>query len=314
MEFGFSLPSRGQAATMQNMRLLAQHVEALGLDSVWVSDHIIVPRRIDSFYPYDPEGRFPSAPDQAYYEPLTTLAFLAACTTRVQLGTSVLILPYRNALLTAKIVSTLDALSGGRVILGIGVGWMEEEFDALGLDTFHQRGEVSDEYIQVFRTLWTSELPHFTGQYVCFADIGFAPKPARQPHPPIWIGGHTPPAIRRAARLGDGWHPIGLRAPASLTPPEMREAVARLRDEASQAGRNPQDITISFRAPLAFADDGGTSRQPLTGSPAAIQDDIGRYADCGVSHMVFDIMTADVAEMQRVMERFARDVKTGVRA
>ena len=150
MEFGFSLPSRGQAATMQNMRLLAQHVEALGFDSVWVSDHIIVPRHIDSFYPYDPEGRFPSAPDQAYYEPLTTLAFLAACTTRVQLGTSVLILPYRNALLTAKIVSTLDALSGGRVILGIGVGWMEEEFDALGLDTFHQRGEVSDEYIQVF--------------------------------------------------------------------------------------------------------------------------------------------------------------------
>jgi len=149
MEFGFSLPSRGQAATMQNMRLLAQHAEALGLDSVWVSDHIIVPRHIDSFYPYDPEGRFPSAPDQAYYEPLTTLAFLASCTTRVQLGTSVLILPYRNALLTAKIVSTLDALSGGRVILGIGVGWMEEEFDALGLDTFHQRGEVSDEYLKV---------------------------------------------------------------------------------------------------------------------------------------------------------------------
>jgi probable F420-dependent oxidoreductase len=314
MEFGFSLPSRGQAATMQNMRLLAQHVEALGLDSVWVSDHIIVPRHIDSFYPYDPEGRFPSAPDQAYYEPLTTLAFLASCTTRVQLGTSVLILPYRNALFTAKVVSTLDALSGGRVILGIGVGWMEEEFDALGLDTFHQRGEVSDEYIKVFRTLWTSEQPNFTGQYVRFADIGFAPKPARQPHPPIWIGGHTPPAIRRAARLGDGWHPIGLRAPARLTPPEMREAVTRLRDEASQAGRHPQDITISFRAPLAFANDGGTSRQPLTGSPAAIQDDIGRYADCGVSHLVFDIMTTDVAEMQRVMERFACDVKTGVRA
>jgi probable F420-dependent oxidoreductase len=314
MEFGFSLPSRGQAATMQNMRLLAQHVEALGLDSVWVSDHIIVPRQIDSFYPYDPEGRFPSAPDQDYYEPLTTLAFLAASTARVRLGTSVLILPYRNALLTAKMVSTLDALSGGRVILGIGVGWMEEEFDALGLDTFHQRGEVSDEYIQVFRTLWTSAQPGFAGKYVRFADIGFAPKPTRQPHPPIWIGGHTPPAIRRAARLGDGWHPIGLRAPASLTPHEMREAVARLRDEASQAGRNPQDITISFRAPLAFDNDGGASRQPLTGSPAAIQDDIGRYADCGVSHMVFDIMTADVAEMQRVMERFTHDVKTGMRA
>ena len=314
MEFGFSLPSRGQAATMQHMRLLAQHVEALGLDSVWVSDHIIVPRQIDSFYPYDPEGRFPSAPEQDYYEPLTTLAFLAACTTRVRLGTSVLILPYRNALLTAKMVSTLDTLAGGRVILGVGVGWMEEEFVALGLDTFRQRGEVSDEYIRAFRALWTSPQPSFHGQYVRFTDIGFAPKPARQPHPPIWIGGHTRAAISRAARLGDGWHPIGLRPPASLTPDEMRAAVARLRDEASKAGRNPQDMTISFRAPIAFSAAGGAARKPLTGSPAAIQDDIGRYADCGVSHMVFDIMTTDVAEMQRVMERFARDVKGGVRA
>src|SRR4029450_7379157 len=112
MEFGFSLPSRGQAATMQNMRLLAQHVEALGLDSVWVSDHIIVPRQIDSFYPYDPEGRFPSAPDKDYYDAMTPRASLGACTTLVGLGTSVLILPYRYALLTAKVVSTLDALAG----------------------------------------------------------------------------------------------------------------------------------------------------------------------------------------------------------
>src|SRR4029450_8074612 len=181
MEFGFSLPSRGQAATMQNMRLLAQHVETLGLDSVWVSDHIIVPRQIYSFYPYDPEGRFPSAPDQDYYEPRTTLAFLAASTARVRLGTSVLILPYRNAPLTAQMGSTLEALSGGRVILGIGVGWMEEEFDALGLDTFHQRGEVSDEYIKVFRTLWTSENPEFSGKYVRFGGIGFATQPVPQP-------------------------------------------------------------------------------------------------------------------------------------
>src|SRR5262249_41545288 len=152
------------------------------------------------------------------------------------------------------------------------------------------------------------------GRPVAFADLASAPNPPGRPHPPIWIGGHTPPAIRRAACLGDGWHPIGLRAPASLTPHEMREAVAHLRDEASRAGRNPQDITISFRAPLALGNDGGASRQPLTGSPAAIQDDIGRYADCGVSHMVFDIMTADVTEMQRVMERFTHDVKTGVRA
>jgi probable F420-dependent oxidoreductase len=313
MEFGFSLPSRGPAATMQHLRLLAQDAEALGMDSVWVSDHIIVPRQIDSFYPYDPQGRFPSAPEQAYFEPLTTLTFLAGCTSRVQLGTSVLILPYRNAILTAKMVSTLDALSNGRIILGVGVGWMEEEFVALGLDTYHQRGAVSDEYIRAFRELWTSDQPRFDGRYVRFADIGFAPRPVRQPHPPIWIGGHTAPAIRRAARLGDGWHPIGLRPPAGLTPDEMRIAVAQLRDEAGKAGRNPQQITLSLRAPMAFADSRGAQRHPLTGSVAAIQDDIGRYADCGVSHLIFDVMTPDVAEIRRVMERFAQDVRPGVR-
>lgn len=312
MEFGFSLPSRGPAATMQNLRALAQHAEGLGMDSVWVSDHIIVPRRIESFYPYDPQGRFPTAPEQDYLEPLTALTFLAGCTERIQLGTSVLILPYRNALLTAKIVATLDALSNGRVILGVGVGWMEEEFVALGLDTYRQRGAVSDEYIQAFRQLWTSDEPRFEGKYVRFADLGFAPKPVRQPHPPIWVGGHTAPAIRRAARLGDGWHPIGLRPPAGLVPDEMQQAVAQLRQEASNVGRNPDSITISFRAPLVFSDAGGADRTPLSGSAAAIQDDIGRYAACGVSHMIFDLQTPEVAEMRRVMERFAQDVRPGV--
>ena len=181
MEFGLSLPSRGATTTTDNLRLLAQHAETVGLDSIWVSDHIIVPQQIESFYPYDPNGAFPAAPEQDYYEPLTTLTYLAACTTRVQLGTSVLILPYRNALLTAKIVSTLDTLSGGRVILGVGVGWMEEEFVALGLDTFRQRGAVSDEYIRVFRTLWTDDAPSFNGEHVRFDNIGFAPRPVRRP-------------------------------------------------------------------------------------------------------------------------------------
>ena len=212
MEFGVSLPSRGAMTTTDNLRLLAQHAETVGLDSIWVSDHIIVPQQIESFYPYDPNGAFPAAPEQDYYEPLTTLTWLAACTTRVQLGTSVLILPYRNALLTAKIVSTLDTLSGGRVILGVGVGWMEEEFVALGLDTFRQRGAVSDEYIRVFRTLWTDDAPSFNGEHVRFDNIGFAPRrcaartrpsgsaaiPARpSAAPPAWATAGIPSACAR---------------------------------------------------------------------------------------------------------------------
>ncbi len=314
MEFGFSLPSRGPQASVENLRTLAQHAETLGLDSIWVSDHIIVPEQISSFYPYHPEGAFPTAPEQDYHEPLTALTFLAGCTNRVKLGTSVLILPYRNALLTAKIVSTLDTLSQGRVILGVGVGWMEEEFVALGLDTYRRRGAVSDEYIRVLRELWTSDAPRFDGEFVRFADIGFAPKPVQKPYPPIWIGGHTAPAIRRAARLGDGWHPIGLRPPANLTPPEMQEAVTQLREEAANAGRTPQAVTISFRGPIDFTDAGGGERKPLTGSPAAVQDDIGRYADCGVSHMIFDVMAPDVASLQHTMDRFVQDVKPGLTA
>jgi hypothetical protein len=149
---------------------------------------------------------------------------------------------------------------------------------------------------------------------VRFADIGFAPRPVRKPHPPLWVGGHTAAAIRRAARLGDGWHPIGLRPPASLTPEEMPAAVAQLHEEIAKAGRRPQEITISFRGPLVFSDASSRERKPLTGSITAIQDDIGRYAACGVSHLVFDVMAPDVTELQRAMERVAQEVKPGVGA
>ena len=230
MEFGVSLPSRGATTTTDSLRLLAQHAETVGLDSIWVSDHIIVPQQIESFYPYHPDGDFPAAPEQDYYEPLTTLTYLAACTTRVQLGTSVLILPYRNALLTAKMVSTLDTLSGGRVILGVGVGWMEEEFEALGLDNFRQRGAVSDEYIRVFRTLWTEDTPSFKGEHVRFDNVGFAPRPVRRPAPAHLDRrphrpGHAPrrPPGRRLAPH----RPEAARQPDARRDEERRGAPAR---------------------------------------------------------------------------------------
>ena len=227
--FGCSLPSRGAMASPDNLRDLAQRAEDLSFDHVWVSDHIIIPHEVSSFYPYAADGVAPFQRDNTYFEPLAALNFLAGCTTRVKLGTHVLILPYRNPVLTAKILATLDVLSGGRLILGAGVGWMEEEFQAMGLDTYAQRGEVTDEYIQIFKELWTSDDPEFHGKHYDISGAGFLPKPVQQPHPPIWIGGHTNPAIRRAATLGDGWMPIGLRPPAGLEPEEMAEKVARLR-------------------------------------------------------------------------------------
>lgn len=167
--FGCSLPSRGPMSSPDALRSLAQRAEDLSFDSVWVSDHIILPRQVDSFYPYSPDGVPGFDPDQAYYEPIATLNFLAGCTQQVRLGTHVLIIPYRNPVLTAKMLSTLDVLSGGRVILGAGVGWMEEEFQALGLDTYRQRGAVTDEFLRLFKELWTKDEPEFQGAFLWVA-------------------------------------------------------------------------------------------------------------------------------------------------
>ena len=195
--FGTSVPTRGPLAGPTELRGLAQRADDLGFDHIWVSDHIILPREVASFYPYAADGVATFLPDQPYFEPLAALNFLAGCTRHARLGSHVLILPYRNPVLAAKMLATLDVLSEGRLILGAGVGWMEEEFQALGLDTYAQRGAVTDEYIQLYKELWTSDNPSFDGEYYQISGSGFSPKPAQKPHPPIWIGGHTGPAIRR---------------------------------------------------------------------------------------------------------------------
>ena len=237
---------------------------------MWVSDHIILPREVDSFYPYSPDGVAIFRPDDTYYEPLAALNFLAGCTQRVRLGTHVLILPYRNPVLTAKILATLDHLSGGRLILGAGVGWMEEEFEALGLDTFAERGAVTDEYIELYKELWTKDEPVFEGKYYQISGSGFQPKPAQKPHPPIWIGGHTGPAIRRAAVHGDGWMPIGLRPPAILEPEELAGKISRLRRLTAQAGRPEDAVEITFSTDVVF--DGSGGAVPPHGQRAAGAD------------------------------------------
>ena len=182
MQFGLSLPHFWQVASPEAIRRVAQRAEHLGYDGIWVSDHIVIPESaVDRF-------------GSVFFEPLTVLSFAAACTSTIRLGTTVLIVPYRNPLVTAKILSTLDVLSGGRVIAGLGVGWTEDEFKALGVP-FHERGALSDEYIAVFKTLWTQDRPVFHGQYVHFENIAFEPKPVQQPHIPIYGGGASDAAI-----------------------------------------------------------------------------------------------------------------------
>ena len=209
MEFGFGVPTRGPQASPEALATLAQRGEALGYDIVSVSDHIVIPRRIASQYPYSESGTFGGGGDGACLEQLTLLAFLAGQTSRLRLLTSVMVVPHRSAVLAAKVLASIDVLSGGRVIVGCGVGWMREEFEAIGAPPYDHRGTVSDEYIQAFRELWTKDAPAFAGEYVSFSDISFAPKPVQSSGPPIWVGGESPAALRRAGRLGDAWYPIG---------------------------------------------------------------------------------------------------------
>jgi probable F420-dependent oxidoreductase len=291
------------------LRTLAQQAEALGFDSVWVGDHIILPRHVQSVYPYAPDGVSPFDPDEPYCEPLSALHFLAGCTQRVRLGTDVLVLPYRHPVLTAKILATLDVLSGGRVILGIGAGWMREEFEALGLGTYAERGAVTNEYIRLFKELWTKDEPLFQGRYYQVAGVGFHPKPVQRPHPPIWIGGHTGPALRRAATLGDGWIPIGQRPPAVLAPAELADKIARLRTLTRQAGRPEEAVALGFSTTIAFERATGSSRQMMRGQPEQIAADLQQYQALGVQNFIFTFRLDSVAGVQETMERIAREVR-----
>ena len=306
--FGTSMPSRGDMASPENLRTLAQRAESLGFDSVWVSDHIILPRKVDSFYPYAADGVATFRPDEDYYDPLATLNFLAGCTQKIRLGTHVLILPYRNPVLTAKMLSTLDVLSGGRVILGAGVGWMEEEFQALGLDTYAQRGAVTDEYIQLFKELWTKDNPEFHGEHYQLSESGFKPKPVQKPHPPIWIGGHTNPAIRRAAKYGDGWMPIGLRPPAILEPEELAEKIARLRRLTVRAGRPEDAVSLCFSTGVPFDNSPGATRRMMSGRAEQIAADLRQYQDLGVRNFILGFPGDSVAALDEAMEQFSKQV------
>jgi probable F420-dependent oxidoreductase len=298
----------GPLASPDAIRSLAQQAEALGFESVWVADHIVVPRQVTSSYPYAASGTSPFNPDSPFYEPLSVLNFLAGCTQRIRLGTHVLIVPYRHPVFTAKILATLDVLSGGRLILGAGVGWMEEEFKSLALDSFRERGAVTNEYLRLFKELWTKDQPNFQGKYFQVSGIGFQPKPVQKPHPPIWTGGHTEPALKRAAALADGWMPIGLRPPSLLRPEEFGEKVDRLRTLIRQAGRAEGAVTIAFTAPIAFIRTPGKSRPVLTGSPEEIAGDLRQYSGLGVQHFNFNLPGNSISEQQEAMDRVARDV------
>jgi probable F420-dependent oxidoreductase len=199
----------------------------------------------------------------------------------------VLIVPQREPISTAKIISTVDNMSGGRFILGVGVGWQEEEFLAMGINTFKDRGKVTDEYLRIYKELWTNDDPRFDGRYSKFSGIRFFPKPIQKPHPPIWIGGYTKRSMRRAAALGDVWSPVGQQPQAALEPEDMAQAIKELGDMTERAGRPRDSVETSFTVSVLFNPRSSGPRRTLTGSAEDIAEDVSRYKEAGVKHFVF---------------------------
>lgn len=315
MEFGFNIPNSGPLANPDDITTIARRGEELGFTIFAIPDHIVFPRSISSRYPYSEDGAFSFAKnfEGDFLEPLALMAHLAAITNKARILTSVLVIPYRDPILTAKLISTMDVMSGGRITLGCGAGWMEEEFVAVNAPPFKERGKVTDEYINAFRELWSAENPNFKGKYTEFSEIFFAPKPIQKPHPPIWIGGESMPAIRRTARLGDAWFPIGCNPHHPLdTISKFSAGLDKLKLESEKIDRDPATIDLAFWAVWPGSEnptmlDSG-ERQVLTGGPQEMASDIKAFEELGVRHLLFNFLGGNLDESLSNMEGFAENI------
>jgi probable F420-dependent oxidoreductase len=273
------MPSyRGPAsATAEYTAGLAQVLEAMGAESIWAAEHVIVPADYTSRYPYAEGGRMPLGGDDPIPDPLDWLAFVASASTRLMLGTAVLILPEHNPVILAKRLATIDALSGGRMLAGIGIGWLREEYEAVGVP-FGQRGARTDEYVAAMRALWSADVASFEGAFVRFRDVKCQPRPTRPGGVPIIVGGHSPHAARRAGRLGDGFYPLGVSAEQLVELLEIMGGAARA------AGRDPAGIEVMTHGPRDLDEakrlvDLGVSRLLVSARPGDGPDEVRQMLD-----------------------------------
>lgn len=310
MQLGVFLPISGRAASRETLMQAARQAESLGYDSVWAADRIIIPWQIDTVYPYSKEATFIVPPDRPFFEPLTCLAFLAGCTEKIRLGMSVMVLPYRHPLYWAKIATTLDHLSSGRLIMGVGVGWMEEEFNALAA-TFAERGQVSDEQLRLLEKLWRDERVTFEGKHYALKDIAFNPKPLQKPRIPIWVGGEGRLAQRRAGTYGDAWFPYFVR----ITSGELSRRFENVKRSAREAGRNPAALTFACCLPIELTP-ADVAQEPdyLKGSTSQVSKALQKFRDVGVAHIGLQFMVPHWPERQEQIERFAKEVLPALRS
>lgn len=318
MQIGWQIPHMGAWTSTAAIDAVAERAEELEYDSLWAADHIVIPTAIAARYPYNLTGSFgPGSGAWPWMDPFAVLSYVAGRTRRVALGTSVIIVPYRHPLVAAKLAAAVDVLSGGRLIFGVGVGWMEDEFRALGIgDRFAARGRVTDEYLDIMKAVWTQDAASFEGEYHRFTDVSALPRPVQQPHPPLWVGGNGAAALRRVVRLGTGWHPI------TMLPEEIAAGGRRLAGMLRDAGRDPGEVTISLRRTVRLAhsreEAAGRSvddpRQAFTGTPDEVAAQVRAYADAGVRHLLLSGGGGTLEGLLDLMDRFAREVRPALDA
>jgi len=317
MQIGCGAPTSGPLIGPDDVVRIAQEAEMLGFDYVTVSDHVMIPTSIASRYPYSDSGEFPSGAAAARLEQLTAATFIAAATSKLRIVTSVMVVPHRPAVLTAKILATLDFLSKGRITLGIGAGWCEEEFIAIGAPPFAERGAVTDEFMMVCKELWTADEPKFDGKYVQFKDVLFPPKPVQQPIP-IWVGGESGPAMRRTAKYGDAWYPIGTNPQFPMdTLNRFKAGAAKLAAMTEKAGRDPKAVGLAYRVSSnPEAQPKGTvdgQRKLFTGGAEDWIGDIKALQDVGVTSFDFGLFGPTLSATIDNMRKFRDTVVAKVR-
>jgi len=297
MDFGVFLPVSGAAATRSGLVHAAESADRLGFSTVWAADRIIIPWKIETSYAYSWSDKFIVPPEKPFLEAMTALAFLAGATERIKLGISVLVMTYRDPVHWAKVAATIDQLSEGRFILGVGIGWMQEEFAALGrAEVFQRRAAAGEEQLRVVRNLFGEEHCSFEGDFYGYEDIAFYPKPRL----PIWVGGESRGAQRRAGVYGDAWFPYFPR----ITPRELRRRHEHVRSCAGAAGRDPDEVALHCCLPVEVTDSAvPTEEDRLRGTPEQIGEAIAAFEAIGVGHIALQFLVGRFPERLAQMEQ-----------
>lgn len=302
MDLGIFLPVSGRAAGRDTLIETAQLAETSGFASVWAADRVVLPWQIDTEYPYADGAAFIVPPDRPFLECLTVLAFLAGATERILLGVSVVVMPFRHPLHWFRQATSIDAVSQGRLLLGVGIGWMAEEFAALGVDR-SKRGKIADEQLAVMRTLLEDEHCSHHGEFYDFDDIAFLPK-AHGQKLPIWVGGEGEAAQRRAGRFGDAWFPYFVR----VTPEALASGHGNVRHFAAEAGRDPDEVRLDCCLPIEVTDRPVPQQADrLRGTPEQLIEALRRFADIGVDHIGLQFMVPRYPDRMNQIRRFAEE-------